>query len=76
MRDRIKSVGSTQKITDAMKLVSAAKVRRAQDAVIKARPFSDSIVKVLFAINGRLQGEDIDQPLTKVRPVKYIYHNK
>ena len=41
MRDRIASVNSTKKITSAMKLVAAAKVRRAQDAVINARPFSE-----------------------------------
>ena len=70
MRDRIASVGSTKKITDAMKLVAAAKVRKAQDAVINARPFSEQLVKVLFAINGKLQGEDVDAPLCAVRPVK------
>ena len=45
-RDRINSVRSTQKITDAMKLVAAAKVRRAQDAVVNGRPFSENLVKV------------------------------
>merc|ERR1711966_340484 len=72
MRDRIASVNSTRKITEAMKLVAAAKVRRAQDAVINARPFSESLVKVLFAINTRLAGEDIDFPLCQVRPVKSV----
>ena len=46
VRDRINSVKNTQKITDAMKLVAAAKVRRAQDAVINGRPFSENLVKV------------------------------
>lgn len=45
-RDRINSVKSTQKITDAMKLVAAAKVRRAQDAVVNGRPFAENLVKV------------------------------
>jgi len=45
-RDRIASVKNTQKITEAMKLVSAAKVRRAQDAVINGRPFAENLVKV------------------------------
>ena len=45
-RDRISSVKNTQKITEAMKLVSAAKVRRAQDAVINGRPFAENLVKV------------------------------
>ena len=47
LRDRINSVKNTQKITDAMKLVAAAKVRRAQDAVVNGRPFSENLVKVL-----------------------------
>jgi len=40
IRDRMDSVKNTQKITDAMKLVAAAKVRRAQLAVLNGRPFS------------------------------------
>jgi F-type H+-transporting ATPase subunit gamma len=71
LRDRIGSVKSTKKITDAMKLVAAAKVRRAQAAVLGARPFSENLVKVLFAVNSRLAGEDVeDHPLASVRPVK------
>lgn len=46
LRDRISSVKNTKKITDAMKLVAAAKVRRAQDAVVSGRPFSENLVKV------------------------------
>lgn len=46
VRDRIASVKNTQKITEAMKLVAAAKVRRAQEAVVNARPFSENLVKV------------------------------
>lgn len=46
VRDRIASVKNTQKITDAMKLVAAAKVRRAQEAVVNGRPFSENLVKV------------------------------
>ena len=46
-RDRIDSVKNTQKITEAMKLVAAAKVRRAQDAVINGRPFAENLVKVI-----------------------------
>jgi len=46
LRDRIGSVKNTKKITDAMKLVAAAKVRRAQEAVVNGRPFSENLVKV------------------------------
>lgn len=72
LRDRIDSVKNTQKITEAMKLVAAAKVRRAQEAVVGARPFSETLVEVLYNINEQLQTDDIDVPLTKVRPVKKV----
>ena len=55
-----------------MKLVAAAKVRRAQAAVLGARPFSENLVKVLYAVNSKLQGEDVDVPLTAVRLVKTV----
>ncbi|KAF7831292.1 ATP synthase gamma chain, chloroplastic [Senna tora] len=55
-----------------MKLVAAARVRRAQEAVISGRPFSEKLVEVLYDINGRLQSEDVDVPLTNVRPVRKV----
>ncbi|RVW46054.1 ATP synthase gamma chain, chloroplastic [Vitis vinifera] len=72
LRERIDSVKNTQKITEAMKLVAAAKVRRAQEAVVNGRPFSETLVEVLYNINEQLQTDDIDVPLTKVRPVKKV----
>ncbi|KAJ7963808.1 ATP synthase subunit gamma [Quillaja saponaria] len=72
LRQRIDTVKNTQKITEAMKLVAAAKVRRAQEAVINGRPFSETLVEVLYNINEQLQAEDIDVPLTNVRPVKKV----
>lgn len=72
LRQRIDSVKNVQKITEAMKLVSAAKVRRAQEAVINARPFAETLLEVLFNINEQLQLDDIDVPLTNVRPVKKV----
>ncbi|KAL6200963.1 PREDICTED: ATP synthase gamma chain, chloroplastic [Fragaria vesca subsp. vesca] len=72
LRDRIASVSNTKKITEAMKLVAAAKVRRAQEAVVNGRPFSQTLVEVLYNINEQLQVEDIDSPLTNVRPVKKV----
>ncbi|KAL5773309.1 hypothetical protein ACOSP7_012905 [Xanthoceras sorbifolium] len=72
LRDRIDSVKNTQKITEAMKLVAAAKVRRAQEAVVNGRPFSETLVEVLYNINEQLQTDDIDVPLISVRPVKKV----
>merc|ERR1712217_783382 len=72
LRDRMDSVKNTKKITDAMKLVAAAKVRRAQEAVINGRPFSENLVKILYGLNQRLVDEDVDSPLTNIRYVKSI----
>merc|ERR1719163_2543620 len=72
LRDRMESVANTKKITDAMKLVAAAKVRKAQEAVVNGRPFAENLVKVLYGVNQRLQDEDVDSPLTSIRPVKTV----
>merc|ERR1719213_569572 len=72
LRDRMESVANTKKITDAMKLVAAAKVRRAQEAVVRGRPFAENLVKVLYGVNQRLEDEDVDSPLTTIRPVKNV----
>src|SRR5262245_54253757 len=50
VRNRIKSVESTQQITKAMKMVSAAKLRRAQDAIIQMRPYAKKLQEVLSNI--------------------------
>lgn len=72
LRDRIGSIKNTKKITDAMKLVAAAKVRRAQAAVVDGRPFSENLVKVLYGVNQRIRSEDVDSPLAAIRPVKSV----
>lgn len=72
LKERIETVKNTQKLTEAMKLVSAAKVRRAQEAVINSRPFSESLVEVLYSLNEQLQFEDVEIPLTNVRPIKNV----
>ncbi len=72
VRDRMGSVKNTQKITDAMRLVAAAKVRRAQDAVLRTRPFSEVLQKVLGNLIGRLKKEFTELPLLKVRPAKKV----
>lgn len=72
VRDRIASVKNTEKITDAMRLVSAAKVRRAQDAVLRTRPFSENLQKVLGALIKRLQVGYTDLPLLQTREPKNV----
>lgn len=70
IRDRIKSVKNTKKITEAMRLVAAAKVRRAQEQVIGTRPFADRLAQVLYGLAERLEFESVDLPLLKQREVK------
>jgi F-type H+-transporting ATPase subunit gamma len=72
IRDRITSVKNTKKITMAMKLVAAAKVRRAQDAVLATRPFSETLQSVFGGLINRLDGEAIDLPLLTTRDVKKV----
>lgn len=72
IRDRIQSVKNTQKITEAMRLVAAAKVRRAQEQVIASRPFSDRLAQVLYGLAERLKFEEANLPLLKQREVKTV----
>ena len=72
IRDRIVSVKNTRKITEAMRLVAAAKVRRAQDQVLKSRPFADKLARVLQNIQTRMQFETSDSPLLSNRKVEKI----
>jgi len=72
IRDRIKSVKNTRKITEAMRLVAAAKVRRAQEQVIATRPFADRLAQVLYGLQSRLRFEDVDLPLLKQREVSTV----
>lgn len=56
VRNRIKSVQSTQQITKAMKMVSAAKLRRAQDAIIQMRPYAQKLQEMLSNIVSNVEG--------------------
>jgi F-type H+-transporting ATPase subunit gamma len=66
IRRRIKSVKNTQQITKAMKMVSAAKLRRAQDRVINARPFADKMNQVLSELAAQTT-DDFSHPLLDKR---------
>merc|ERR1719384_430454 len=72
IRDRIKTVKNTRKITMAMKLVAAAKVRRAQDSVLATRPFSETLQSVFGGLISRLDSADLDLPLLTQREVKKV----
>lgn len=66
IRRRIKSVKNTQQITKAMKMVSAAKLKRAQDRVVTARPFANKMMEVLSELAKRTD-EDFHHPLLDLR---------
>lgn len=69
VRDRIKSVKNTQQITSAMKMVSAAKLRRAQQAIVDLRPYSDRLNLILSNVISNLEG-DASTKLGVERPVE------
>lgn len=73
-RRRIRSVKNTQQITKAMKMVSAAKLRRAQDAVIAARPFGNSLRQMLANVAAAAKGTDAasEHPLLVERPEERV----
>ena len=66
IRRRIKSVKNTQQITKAMKMVSAAKLKRAQDRVVMARPFANKMGEVLGELAKRTD-QDFHHPLLDLR---------
>jgi F-type H+-transporting ATPase subunit gamma len=54
IRNRITSVGSTMQITSAMKMVSAAKLKRAQDAITQMRPYANKLTELLVNLSSSL----------------------
>jgi F-type H+-transporting ATPase subunit gamma len=71
VRNRIKSVQSTQQITKAMKMVSAAKLRRAQDAIVQMRPYAKKLQEMLSNIVSASEG-DVSISLAATRPVEKV----
>lgn len=69
VRDRIASVNNTQQITKAMKMVSAAKLRRAQDAITQMRPYANKLDSMLRNILSNLEG-DAGTVFGQERPVE------
>ena len=57
IRNRISSIGSTMQITSAMKMVSAAKLKKAQDAITAMRPYSNKLTELLQNLSSTLDGE-------------------
>jgi F-type H+-transporting ATPase subunit gamma len=74
IRDRIRSVQSTAKVTKAMQLVAASKMRRAQDRALSSRPYADRMRAVLSQLSGYAQGADPAElhPLLRERSVRHF----
>ncbi|SFC17144.1 F-type H+-transporting ATPase subunit gamma [Flexibacter flexilis DSM 6793] len=71
VRSRIQSVTSTQQITKAMKMVAAAKLRRAQDAIMQMRPYSQKLSAVLSNVSGSVEGS-VENQFAQQRPVNKL----
>src|SRR4028118_563106 len=71
VRNRIKSVQSTQQITKAMKMVSAAKLRRAQDAIVQIRPYAKKLQEMLSNIVSSTEVEG-GMTLATDRPIEGV----
>ncbi|OUU19821.1 MAG: ATP synthase F1 subunit gamma [Flavobacteriaceae bacterium TMED48] len=66
IRNRIASVSSTMQITSAMKMVSAAKLKKAQDAITAMRPYANTLTELIQNLSSTLEG-DSQNPFTQVR---------
>ena len=71
IRNRISSVSSTMQITSAMKMVSAAKLKKAQDAITAMRPYSDKLTELLQNLSASLEG-DSGSRFAEERPVEKV----
>ena len=69
VRNRIVSVNSTQQITKAMKMVSAAKLRRAQDAIHQMRPYAKKLAEMIATVSAQSDAGS-ENPFTEVREIK------
>jgi F-type H+-transporting ATPase subunit gamma len=71
VRTRIRSVQSTQQITKAMKMVAASKLRRAQDAILQLRPFTEKLSEILQRVIKSTQDTSPD-PFSEIRDIERV----
>jgi len=71
IRNRISSVSSTMQITSAMKMVSAAKLKKAQDAITAMRPYAEKLTEILQSLSASMEGE-IGGEFTTQREIKKV----
>jgi F-type H+-transporting ATPase subunit gamma len=68
IRIRISSVRSTRQITSAMKMVSAAKLRKAQDKIVRLRPYANKLYEILVGLSQSLADSEVDNAYGRVSP--------
>jgi F-type H+-transporting ATPase subunit gamma len=68
IRTRISSVKSTRQITSAMKMVSAAKLRRAQDKIVRLRPYANKLYEILVGLSQSLSDSDVENEYGRISP--------
>jgi len=72
IRNRIASVSSTMQITSAMKMVSAAKLKKAQDAITAMRPYANTLTELIQNLSGTLEGDSSKSLYSNTRQTKDI----
>jgi F-type H+-transporting ATPase subunit gamma len=72
IRIRITSVKSTRQITSAMKMVSAAKLRKAQDKIVKLRPYANKLHDLLVDLSNSLSDSEVENVYGRVSPAEKI----
>lgn len=72
IRIRIASVSSTMKVTNAMKMVSAAKLKKAQNAITSMRPYANKLTELLQNLSATLEGDDQGSVFTEQREVEKV----
>ena len=72
VKNRIKSVSSTQQITKAMKMVAAAKLRRAQEAIMRMRPYTQKLTSIINNVFSAVDTSEVSTPYTEQRDVKSV----
>jgi F-type H+-transporting ATPase subunit gamma len=72
IRVRIVSVKSTRQITSAMKMVSAAKLRKAQDKIVRLRPYANKLYEILIGLSQSLQDSEVENVYGRVSPPEKI----
>lgn len=72
IRIRITSVKSTRQITSAMKMVSAAKLRKAQDKIVRLRPYANKLYEILIGLSQSLADSEIENVYGRVTPANKV----